>query len=159
MKYAPALLPTLALLTACGQADGELTPGNWKSTMTMTKFDIPGAPIAMAQNAKAMLGKSQSTDSCVTPAMAKAGVKDMSSSMQQGDCKMEDYKQSGGKMSGTMKCTSSAIGATDMTMNGTYTADKVNMTLSGEIADAKLPGGKASIEMTINSARTGDCKK
>lgn len=159
MKYALMLLPAVALLSACGQADGELTPGNWKSTMTMTKFDIPGAPIAMAQNAKAMLGKSQSTDSCVTPAMAKAGVKDMSSSMQQGDCKMEDYKQSGGKMSGTMKCTSSAMGATSMKMDGSYSADKVNMTLSGEIADAKLPGGKANIEMTINSARTGDCKK
>ena len=159
MKYALTLLSAVALLSACGQADGELTPGNWKSTMTMTKFDIPGAPIAMAQNAKAMLGKSQSTDNCVTPAMAKAGVKDMSSSMQQGDCKMEDYKQSGGKMSGTMKCTSSAMGATSMAMSGTYTAEKVGMTLSGEIADAKLPGGKANIEMTINSERTGDCKK
>jgi hypothetical protein len=159
MKYAIALLPTLTLLAACGQADGELTPGNWKSTMTMTKFDIPGAPIAMAQNAKALLGKPQSTDACMTPAMAKAGVKDMSSSMQQGDCKMEDYKQGGGKMSGTMKCTSSAMGATSMAMSGTYSADKVGMTLSGEVSDSKLPGGKASIEMTINSERTGECKK
>jgi hypothetical protein len=142
MKYALSLLPVVALLSACGQADGELTPGNWKSTMTMTKFDIPGAPIAMAQNAKAMLGKAQSTDACMTPEMANAGVKDMSSSMQQGDCKMEDYKQSGGKMSGTMKCTSSAMGATAMKMNGTYSAEKVGMTLSGEISDSKLPISK-----------------
>jgi len=159
MKYAIALLPALALLAACGQADGELTPGNWKNTMTMTKFDIPGAPIAMAQNAKALLGKPQSTDACMTPAMAKAGVKDMSSSMQQGDCKMEDYKQGGGRMSGTMKCTSSAMGATSMAMSGTYSADKVGMTLSGEVSDSKLPGGKATIEMTVNSERTGECKK
>lgn len=149
----------MALLSACGQADGELLPGNWKSTMSMTKFEIPGAPIAMAQNAKAMLGKGQSIDSCITPEMAKAGVKEMSSSMQQGDCKMEDFKQGGGKMSGTMQCTNSAMGATSMTMDGSYTAEKVNMTLSGELADAKLPGGKATIEMTINSERTGDCKK
>ncbi len=159
MKYMIAIIPALALLSACGAADGELTPGNWKSTMTMTKFDIPGAPIAMAQNAKAMLGKSQSTDNCVTPAMAKAGVKDMSSSMQQGDCKMEDYKQGGGKMSGTMMCKGSAMGDTSMKMSGTYSAEKVDMTLSGEISDTKLPGGKANIEMTINSERTGDCKK
>jgi Protein of unknown function (DUF3617) len=158
MKYALTLLPALALLSACGKADGELTPGNWKSTMTMSKFDIPGAPIAMAQNAKAMLGKSQSTDACVTPAMAKAGVKEMSSSMQQGDCKMEDFKQGGGKMSGTMMCKGSTMGDTSMKMDGSYTADKVNMTLSGEIADAKLPGGKANIEMTINSERIGECK-
>lgn len=159
MKICIFVLPAIVLLSACGQADGELSPGNWKSTMTMTKFDIPGAPIAMAQNAKAMLGKGQSIDSCMTPEMAKAGVKEMSSSMQQGDCKMEDFKQGSGKMSGTMKCTSSAMGATSMKMEGSYTAEKVNMTLSGEIADAKLPGGKANIEMTINSERTGDCKK
>ncbi|RDV07265.1 DUF3617 domain-containing protein [Sphingorhabdus pulchriflava] len=159
MKQYFTLLPAVALLSACGQADGELSPGNWKSTMTMTKFDIPGAPIAMAQNAKAMLGKGQSIDSCITPEMAKAGVKEMSSSMQQGDCKMEGFKQGSGKMSGTMKCTNSAMGATSMKMDGSYTAEKVNMTLSGEIADAKLPGGKADIEMTMNSERTGDCKK
>jgi Protein of unknown function (DUF3617) len=159
MKYALSLLPALALLSACGQADGELNPGNWKNTMTMTKFEIPGAPVAMAQNAKAMLGKGQSTEACVNPAMAKAGVRDMSSSMQQGDCKMEDFKQGGGKMSGTMMCKGSAMGDTSMKMEGSYTADKVDMTLSGEIADAKLPGGKATVEMTINSARTGDCKK
>lgn len=159
MKYLHTILPLMALLSACGAADGELTPGNWKSTMSMTKFEIPGAPIAMAQNAKAMLGKGQSIDSCITPEMAKAGVKEMSSSMQQGDCKMEDFKQGGGKMSGTMQCTNSAMGATSMTMDGSYTAEKVNMTLSGELADAKLPGGKATIEMTINSERTGDCKK
>ena len=159
MKHALIVLPAIALLYACGQADGELTPGNWKSTMTMTKFDIPGAPIAMAQNAKALLGKGQSIDSCITPEMAKAGVKEMSSSMQQGDCKMEDFKQGGGKMSGTMRCTSSAMGATSMKMDGSYTPEKVNMKLSGELADSKLPGGKASIEMRINSERTGDCKK
>lgn len=159
MKQFFMVLPALALLSACGQADGELSPGNWKSTMSMTKFEIPGAPIAMAQNAKAMLGKGQSIDSCITPEMAKAGVKEMSSSMQQGDCKMEDFKQGGGKMSGTMQCTSGAIGATSMMMEGSYSSEKVNMTLSGELADAKLPGGKASIEMAINSERTGDCKK
>ena len=159
MKYLHTILPLMALLSACGQADGELLPGNWKSTMSMTKFEIPGAPIAMAQNAKAMLGKGQSIDSCITPEMAKAGVKEMSSSMQQGDCKMEDFKQGGGKMSGTMKCTSSAMGATQMKMDGSYTPDKVNMTLSGELADAKLPGGKATIEMTVKSQRIGDCKK
>jgi hypothetical protein len=158
MKTMIAMLPAFALLSACGSADGELNPGNWKNTMTMTKFDIPGAPPAVAQNAKAMLGKGQTNDACMTPAMAKAGVRDMSSSMQQGECKMEDYKQSGGKMSGTMVCKGSAMGDTAMKMEGTYSPEKVAMTLSGEIAEQRLPGGKANIEMTITSERTGDCK-
>lgn len=52
----------------------------------------------------------------------------------------------------------SATGATSMTMNGTYAADKVSMTLAGDIKEKKLPGGKAAIEMTISSERVGDCK-
>lgn len=159
MKRAFAILPLVAILAACGTTDGELTPGNWKSTMTMTKFEIPGAPPEVAARAKAMLGQSQSTDSCMSAAQAKLGVRDMSSSMQKGDCKMEDFTQGGGKMAGTMVCTgTTGFGAPKMAMTGTYTAEKVDMTLSGEVSDSKLPGGKANLEMTISSARTGDCK-
>lgn len=159
MKYAATLLPALALLSACGTTDGELTAGMWKSTMTMSKFDIPGAPPAVAQQAKAMLGKPQSTEACMSAAQAKAGVRDFSSSMQKGDCKMEDFTQGGGKMSGNMVCTgSSGFGAPKMKMEGTYAPEKVAMTLSGEVSDSRLPGGKASIEMTILSERAGDCK-
>lgn len=159
MKNAILALPPLALLSACGTADGELTAGNWKNTMTMTRFDIPGAPPAVAERAKGMLGKGQSSEACMSAAQATAGVRDFSSSMQQGDCKMEDFTHGGGKMAGTMVCTgSSGFGAPEMKMAGTYAPNKVSMTLSGEVSDSKLPGGKANIEMTILSTRTGDCK-
>lgn len=158
MKYAIALLPALALLSACGKSDGELVAGNWKTTMSMTKFEIPGAPPAVAEQTKAMLGKPQSTEACMGAAQAKAGIRDFSSSMQQGDCKMEDFTQGGGKMSGKMLCSNSSMGATTMQMNGSYSGEKVEMTLAGDVNDSKLPGGKASLEMTIKSERTGDCK-
>ncbi len=159
MKNAIIILPAFVFLSACGTADGELTAGNWKNTMTMTRFDIPGAPPAVAQRAQGMLGKGQSSEACMNAAQARAGVRDFSSSMQQGDCKMEDFTQGGGKMSGTMVCTgSSGFGAPEMKMDGSYAPDKVSMTLSGEVSDSKLPGGKANIEMTIVSERTGDCK-
>jgi len=158
-KHAIALLPLVAILAACGKADGELTPGQWKSTMSMSKFEIPGAPPEVAARAKAMLGQSQSTDACMSAAQAKLGVREMSSSMQQGACKMEDFTQGGGKMSGTMVCSGAVgIGAPRMAMTGTYAPEKVSMTLSGEVTDSKLPGGKARMELTINSERTGDCK-
>lgn len=159
MKKYIVALPLLALLAACGSADGELNEGNWKNTMAMTKFVIPGAPPAVAEQAKAMLGQAQTTEACMSAAQAKAGVRDFSSSMQKGDCKMEDFKQGGGKMSGTMVCSdASGFGAPKMTMEGSYTPEKVEMTLAGEVSDDKLPGGKASIAMTITSERTGDCK-
>lgn len=154
-----AALSMLGLLAACGKADGELTQGNWKNTMQMTKFEIPGAPPEVAARAKGILGQSQSSELCMSAAQAKAGVRDMSSSMQTGDCKMENFEQGGGKMSGTLACTGvGGLSVPRMAMTGTYTAEKVSMTLSGEASDSKLPGGKANIGMTITSERTGDCK-
>ena len=159
MKHALATLPLIALLAACGQADGELNAGNWRNTMAMTKFDIPGAPPEVAERAKTMLGQSQTTEACLSEAEAKAGVRTMSSAMQQGDCTMEDFKQGGGTMSGTMVCKgNSGVGAPRMAMTGTYTADKVTMVMAGDITDDKLPGGKASMEMSLTSERIGDCK-
>lgn len=159
MKHAIATLPVIAILAACGQADGELNPGNWKNTMAMTKFEIPGAPPEVAERAKAMLGQSQTTEACMSPEEAKAGVRTMSSGMQQGDCTMEDFKQGGGTMSGTMVCKGmTGIGAPKMAMTGTYTPDKVTMVMSGEVTDDKLPGGKANMEMSLTSERIGECK-
>ena len=62
-------------------------------------------------------------------------------------------------MSGTMVCRGAAsFGAPKMAMTGAYAADKVTMTLSGEVTDSNLPGGKANMEMTLTSERTGECK-
>jgi hypothetical protein len=62
MKHALATLPLIFTLAACGKADGELDAGNWKNTMAMTEFDIPGAPPEIAALAKAMLGQPQTTE-------------------------------------------------------------------------------------------------
>jgi len=159
MKRFSAIVTLSAALAGCGKADGELTPGMWNSTMTMSKFEVPGAPPAMAAQVKAMLGKEQKTSACMSPAQARLGVREMSSSMQQGDCKMENFTQGDGRMAGTMVCTgTSGFGAPRMTMTGTYSPEKVTMTLAGEASDSRLPGGKANLELTISSERTGDCK-
>ena len=160
MKRIIAALPLLVLLAACGKADGELDPGNWKSTMAMTKFEIPGAPPEVAARATAMLGQSQTTEACMDAAQAKLGVREMSSSMQQGECTMQDFQQGGGTMSGKMVCKGAGggFGAPEMAMTGTYAPDRVTMTLAGDITDDKLPGGKAKMEMSLTSERTGDCK-
>jgi hypothetical protein len=160
MKHTLATLPLILALAACGKADGELDAGNWKNTMAMTKFDIPGAPPEVAARAKAMLGQSQTTEACMSDAEAKAGVRTMSSGLQQGECTMEDFEQGGGTMSGTIVCKGAgSFGAPKMAMTGTYTPQKVTMVMSGEMTDAKLPGGKANMEMTLTSERTGDCAK
>lgn len=160
MKRTIAALPLIVLLAACGKADGELDPGNWKNSMAMTKFDLPGAPPEVAARAKAMLGQNQTTEACMSEDEARAGVRTMSSSMQQGQCTMEDFQQGGGTMSGTLVCKGAGgFGAPKMAMTGTYTPQKVTMVMAGEMSDDKLPGGKANMEMTLTSERIGDCAK
>ncbi len=159
MKRLIAVLPALAILSACGAADGELTPGNWKDTMTMTKFDIPGAPAEMAEQMKSMLNKPESTEECLTPVNAKAGVRQLASTVQDEGCEVKDYKQGGGKMSGVLVCKgTSGLTTPHLAMTGTYTAEKVEMAMAGEVVDSEMPGGKANIEMTMVSERIGDCK-
>ena len=159
------LLPLAALvaLAACGKADGELNPGNWKTTMKVTSFEVPGAPPEMQKQIKdrmaAMMGQGQSTESCMTAEQAKAGVRDFSKKSQQGDCTLDPYTQGGGKMSGTLKCQGGMFGADGMKMDGTYSDSKVDMTMAADINQPALPGGKASIKMSVVSERTGDCKK
>ena len=157
MKKTIACAACIVLLAACGKADGELNPGNWKSTMSMEKFEIPGASAEIQARANQMAGQSQSMESCMSAAQAKLGVRDYSKSMQQGDCQMNDFTSGGGKMSGTMSCKSGALGATALKMEGTYTEDMVEMALAGEVSQPSLPGGKANIAMKIASERTGDC--
>ncbi|PLK26431.1 DUF3617 domain-containing protein [Novosphingobium sp. TH158] len=159
------LLPiaALAALSACGKADGELNAGNWKTTMKITSFEIPGAPAemqaAMHERMKLMMTQGQSMEMCMTEAQAKAGVRDFSKNAQQGDCTLDPYEQGGGKMSGTLKCKAGMFGADGMKMDGTYTADKVDMNMAADIQQPSLPGGKATIKMNVVSERTGDCAK
>jgi Protein of unknown function (DUF3617) len=159
------LLPLAALvaLAACGKADGELNPGNWKTTMKVTSFEVPGAPPEMQAQIKErmamMMGQGQSTESCMTAEQAKAGVRDFSKKSQQGDCTLDPYTQGGGKMSGTLKCKGGQFGADGMKMEGTYSDSKVDMAMAADINQPALPGGKATIKMSVVSERTGDCKK
>ena len=59
---------------------------------------------------------------------------------------------------GKLVCTGGAMGATTMTMNGTYTMEEIEMTMAGELSQPQIPGGKANIEMKITSEHAGDCK-
>lgn len=55
--------------------------------MTMTKFDIPGAPAAAVAQINASLGKPDIEESCMSPAEAKAGIAHFARDMRKGDCK------------------------------------------------------------------------
>ena len=159
MKNAALLLGLCALaLSACGKADGELKPGNWKMDATVIAFEVPGLPPAMKQAAAGVIGKTDTSYRCIQDAEAKTGVRSLAGSFQQGDCQMNDYKASGGKLSGSLKCKmDDKGGAMDMKMTGTYSEDRMEVEIAGTVLDKSMPQGKADMKIKMIAAHTGDC--
>lgn len=155
-------LGVLALLSACSKPDGELNPGNWKSTVKID-FEVPGAPLEkqamIKQQVAMMMGDGRSSETCMTPEQAKEGVRAFFERGQPGACKLDSFTRGNGKMNGVIKCSGSPMGSGQIKMNGTYDADNVNMTTSAEISRPEFAAGKAIININLLSERTGDCKK
>ncbi len=158
MKNALLLGLSVLALSACGKADGELKPGNWKMDATVVDFQIPGLPAAMKQSASGMIGKTDTSFRCIQDAEAKTGVRSLAGSFQQGDCQMSDYQASGGKLSGNLKCKMDDKGGSmDMKMTGTYSEERMDIDVDAAIADASMPQGKAQLKMKLVATHTGDC--
>ncbi len=158
MKNALLLGLSVLALSACGKADGELKPGNWKMDATVVDFQIPGLPAAMKQSASGMIGKTDTSFRCIQDAEAKTGVRSLAGSFQQGDCQMSDYQASGGKLSGNLKCKmDDKGGAMDMKMTGTYSEDRLEVEMAGTVLEKSMPQGKAEMRLKMIAAHTGDC--
>ncbi|MFM5906064.1 MAG: DUF3617 domain-containing protein [Novosphingobium sp.] len=159
MKHFPVAILALSL-AACsgGRADGELDPGQWKQTATIKSIEVPGAPEQVQKSLQGMAGKANSSESCMTPAQAKVGVKSLASQMQQGDCKTDGFQSAGGKLSGKIVCT---VSGKEMVMNvsGAYEPTKIVMKADMETSHPAAPQGKAVIHMDMVAERTGDCAK
>ena len=159
MKKFTIALAALAI-SGCsgGRADGELDPGKWKQTATIRSIEVPGAPEQVQKMLQGMTGKATSSESCMTPAQAKVGVRSLASQMQQGDCSSEGFKAAGGKISGKLTCK---VGGKEMAMSvdGTYEPAKIAMKADMETEHPAAPGGKAVIHMDMVAERVGDCAK
>lgn len=158
-RYIAVLL--VASLAACGgRSDGELTPGNWRQTVTVKSATLPDAPAAMqsqvAQMTAAMTGKTQSREQCMTPAEARAGVEAMSRGMQDGNCTSQGFETGGGKITGRMTCTSGTTQA-ELVMNGTYEPEKIVINADMTMNEPRAPGGKVQMNMEMTATRIGDC--
>jgi len=165
-------LPALAL-AACNSADTgpktpeqaaaemkkavKMTPGKWQTTMTITKFDMPGAPPEAAQAMKGMMGKPTVTESCLTKEEADKDPADFIKKGQGDGCTFERFAIDDGKLDGKMVCDKGPQGKMEATMNGTLGAEAMSMTMNSTVSDAKMPGGKAEMGMTMAMKRIGAC--
>lgn len=137
----------------------KLQPGEYESTMKMLEFTMDGVPAGQLEQMKGMMAGSKEKPyrSCLTPEQAAEGPKQLVSRMQEGDCKMSDFKSSANTVSGTMHCTFEGRGTSTTKFEGTYAADGSTMTME---SDQQMPGmGGKGMHMKIQVAtrRVGEC--
>jgi hypothetical protein len=161
-------------LTACDKADkGPKTmeqakqeaakldrpkPGMYKQTMTVTQFEIPGAPPQAAAQLKNALGQKQDHSFCLTEAMSEGGFRDMFNKLgKDGACKYERFDVSGGKLDALLHCENAREGKGTIALAGAITAEGSDVTVSIDQQGGPAPMGNAKIGMHLVTERTGDC--
>jgi hypothetical protein len=155
-----AISPQDAAAKVAG-AQIKLQPGEYESTMKVLEFSMAGMPAGQLDRMKGMMAGPMEKPyrSCLTPEQAAAGPRELVSRMQQGDCKMSDFKSSANSVSGTMHCTFQGRATSTSKFAGTYAADGSTMTME---SDQQMPGmqGKGMhMKMQVDTRRVGECPK
>lgn len=166
MKTHLILSAAVLLLAACGKSgDGNessgggllgggvsLQPGEWEMKTEVVNVAAEGLPPGMADSMKKSAGST--TRTCMTPEEAKGPKGDIFAG-NQSNCKSEGFSWSGGKIKGKTTCTGQGgTGKTVMTMDGSYGAQNIDMTMKSE---TDLAGKAMTMEMRVTGRRVGEC--
>ncbi len=133
-------------------------PGLYKQSMTISKFEIPGAPPAAAAQMQAAMGKAQEHNFCMTAEMANQGFRDMFNKVgKSGECKYDRFDVSGGRIDALLHCENAAQGKGTITMAGTVGEEGSDVNISVDQQGGQAPMANAKIAMHVVSQRIGDC--
>lgn len=131
----------------------KFNPGRWDSTMKFVNMEMEGMPPEAKAMMSKILGKDRTFASCLTKEEAE---KPDGKFFGQADkrCKYDSFTMGGGKIDAKMTCNAEQ-GTQTMTMQGSYTPDTYDMTMS--ISGAGPEGKAMSMEMQISAKHNGAC--
>lgn len=136
-------------------------PGLYRTTMRVTKFEIPGMPASEAAKMQGLFSAAgQNVERCVTQAESDKGFEDFTKRLAQGDCTAERFQVNGGNIDAAFACRTGQGATATFAMTGAATAEGSDLTMKME---AKAPQGAPAgigamrMEMQVTSTRTGDC--
>ena len=137
--------------------NGFILPGEWQSTVTIDKFDMPGMPPeALADMKKAMAqNQHDGFKSCVTAEEVKHPDGKFFTGNDQ--CRYDHFTMGGGKIDAAMKCDGGQGMKQVMMMNGTYSPESYDMHMSSNAEGAPGAAGAMKMEMHVQSRRIGEC--
>ena len=168
MKNYLILSAAVLVLAACGKSGGgnessvsgggllgggvSLQPGEWEMKTEVVNVVAEGLPPGMLDGMKKSAGAT--TRTCMTPEEAKGPKGDIFAG-NQSNCKSEGFSWSGGKIKGKTTCAGQGgTGQTVMTMDGSYGAQNIDMTMKSE---TDLAGKAMTMEMRVSGRRVGEC--
>lgn len=157
----PALraLPVM-LLCACSPSAVALQPGMWETTVQFNSIDMPGASPQELAAMRAMMGRPQTTSSCMTQAEAANPTQRMMNPSSNGNaCRFSESTFSGGTIRVHGSCQAPGRPTSRTNMDGSYTATTIQAAISSEMqAPPGRPGPRsARMSGTLSAHRTGDC--
>lgn len=135
----------------------QFQPGLYRTTITVQKIDVPGAPPQAAAQMKQVLGKGHTSEHCMTADQAAKGMEAMKEGMGKGKCTFDKFEASGGKLTSNFSCQGEGGFNIRSESTGSYSPTGSEVFIK---ADSSMPGGQSMhIEQTVKSERIGDCKK
>lgn len=142
---------------AGGDNAGMVEPGRWEGAVTISEMDIPGLPPEAREQMKTQMGRENSFVSCVTEEDVKAKRAFFTGDSRDKSCTYDHFTMAGGKIDAAMKCDRGGDGAMLMTMNGRYSPQSYDMTITSK-GQGEGPMDKMSMTMSVNAKRVGACK-
>jgi hypothetical protein len=129
-----------------------LQPGEWEMNMEVVNVKVEGLPEGVAD---AMKKEGKASRTCMTEEEAKGPKADMFTKDNASNCKSESFTWSGGRIQGKTTCEGQGgAGKTQMTMDGRYTPQSIDMTMKSE---TDMMGKAMTMEMRLSGKRVGEC--
>lgn len=171
MRIVTASLLALIALAACSPAANKkgdepaaapppaakaaamMSPGQWRTTVTITAMSIPGVP---PEAAAGMKTRPFTSEECVTSDDLSAYL-DKRSATNPDDprnCTARSSDYSNGRIATESVCTDASGQASTVKMTGTYGPERVDMTVN---VDGDGARGPQSQTMSMTSERIGAC--
>ena len=138
---------------------GLISPGRWETKVTVLDVEAPGLPPQFAQQMKQTIGKVQggTIETCLTEADVKKPKEDFFAGRSK-NCRYDHFTMSGGAIDAQMNCAAAdGSGTMTMTMNGTYSSDSYEATMSMTSSGGGRMGGM-KMKSHTESHRVGACK-
>lgn len=133
----------------------QLQPGKYRTSVSVEKIEIPGMPIAMADQMTAMMGRAAAEDSCITPERAAQGLEVLKQQIARGKCRFGRFQADAGTLDSAFTCETGDGMTMEATSRGTYSSTRSEMRIDGRLIG---PGEKTMrVIQTVNSERIGDC--